>query len=165
MAPLLPLVVLLLSQVLPSPLKASLVFWKLKDALPGHRAFSKYASTDPRVNVQGLQKRIGKVHTTPHDQNASWFKLYLQVADEPSVIDANKGYLLFRDMAAISILLVVIVPASLFASGTRSRVVLIVAALFAAQYLFTAIAARNNGVALVTNVLALSADSGKPKKR
>jgi hypothetical protein len=43
--------------------------------------------------------------------------------------------------------------------------VLIVAALFAAQYLFTAIAARNNGVALVTNVLALSADSGKPKKR
>ena len=163
--PLLPLVVLLLTQVLPSSLKASLVFWKVKDALPGHRAFSKYATADPRVNVPALQKRLGQLPSSPREQNTTWFKLYLQVANEPSVVDANKGYLLFRDMAAISILLVVAVPASMSAKGAGVRVTLIVAALFAVQYLFTAIAARNNGVALVTNVLSLSADGAKPKKR
>lgn len=109
--------------------------------------------------------RLGKLPTAPRDQNASWFKLYQQVAHEPSVIDANKGYLLFRDMAAISLLLFAVMPASLFAIGIRLRLILIVASLFAAQYLATAIAARNNGVAVVTNVLALSADNGKPKRR
>jgi hypothetical protein len=165
MTPLLPLVVLLLSQVLPSSLKASFVFWRVKDALPGHRAFSKYAVADPRVNVPALQKRLGQLPSSPRDQNATWFKLYLQAANEPSVVDANKGYLMFRDMAAISILLVVAVPVSLFANGASLRVTLIVAVLLAVQYLFTAIAARNNGVALVTNVLSLSADGGKQKKR
>src|SRR5712671_5918274 len=39
--------------------KARLVFLRMKDALPGHRAFSKYAASDPRVDISNLKKICG----------------------------------------------------------------------------------------------------------
>src|ERR1043165_515454 len=50
-ATVMPVVVLLLVNVLPGRLKAILVFWKLRHALPGHDAFTRYGPADPRIDM------------------------------------------------------------------------------------------------------------------
>src|SRR6266487_2852396 len=39
--------------------KARLVFFRWKHALPGHRAFSKYAQSDPRVDMTRVRRALG----------------------------------------------------------------------------------------------------------
>ena len=55
-----PVIIMLLAALLPSNVKASLVFWRLRHALPGHRAFSIHAVNDPRIDIAVLQKNAGK---------------------------------------------------------------------------------------------------------
>src|SRR5690606_15254291 len=54
-ASLAPVIVLLLTSILPTELKEALVFWRVRDVLPGHRAFSVYAQKDPRIDLNRLQ--------------------------------------------------------------------------------------------------------------
>lgn len=147
--------VLLLTSLLPSGAKAVLVFWRLRDALPGHRAFSVHAGADPRVNVEALRKNVGMFPEQSKEQNALWYKLYKRVESDPAVAHANKYYLLFRDLAALSLMLGIIATVVLLAIGATVELALAAGTLFTAQYAATAIAARNEGVALVRNVLAL----------
>jgi hypothetical protein len=71
-----PLIALFLNDLLPSNTKASIVFWRFKDALPGHRAFSEHAEADPRIDMAALKKRIGEFPQSPRDQNSCWYRLY-----------------------------------------------------------------------------------------
>lgn len=151
---LLPIPVLILSTLTPPNLKAVLVFWRIKDPLPGCRAFSEHVFTDPRIDLEELKKKMGEFPTTERDQNAKWYSLYKQVGSDSSVVDSHKNYLLFRDIAAMSLLLIPIVPISMSFTGVNRISILICAALFLGQYLVTAIAARNTGVRFVQNVLA-----------
>jgi hypothetical protein len=54
---LIPVIVLLLSSLIPSSAKAVLVFWRLRHALPGHRAFTDKTLSDPRIDRERLRKR------------------------------------------------------------------------------------------------------------
>lgn len=141
-----PVVVLLLTSLLPSDGKAVLVFWRFRNVLPGHRAFSKHASADPRVNMESLRKNVGAFPEDPKEQNGAWYRLFKKVEADPSVAQAHKHYLLFRDLAALSIVLGVIAPGVLLALGGAPEVVLAAAGLFMAQYAASAIAARNGDV-------------------
>ena len=107
--------------------------------------------------MQQLKKNVGKIPTAPKEQNAVWYRLLKAVESEESVFQAHHHYLLFRDLAFISLLLVPVVPAVLFLSGLKIQPVAIIAALFLVQFFGSAIAARNHGTRLVTNVLAVSA--------
>ena len=40
--------------------KARLVFLRWRHALPGHRAFSEHAASDPRINFEQLKKSLGR---------------------------------------------------------------------------------------------------------
>ena len=40
-------------------MKARLVFLRWKNALPGHRAFSIYGLSDPRVDMDRIKKSLG----------------------------------------------------------------------------------------------------------
>ena len=51
------LVVLVLSYFLPESMKNKIVYWRLKNSLPGTRAFSELAPKDPRIDLVGLEKR------------------------------------------------------------------------------------------------------------
>lgn len=150
-----PVIVLLLTSLLSSDVKAMLVFWRLRAVLPGHRAFSKYAVEDPRIDCDALQKSIGAFPTDPKQQNSLWYKLFKQADSNVIVGDAHRHYLLFRDLAALSLLLVLIAPFMLLAVGAEAA--MLVAGLFLVQYVAAAIAARHNGARLVCNVLALHA--------
>jgi hypothetical protein len=152
---LLPVIVLLITGLLPHDVKASLVYWKLNDVLPGHEAFTKYGLSDARVDMAALGARIGELPTIPKEQNRLWFKLYKAVENTPQVSEAHKMYLLYRDMAAISFLLLLFAPIGFYLSGFGLTTVSIMAGIFALQYLISAVAARHSGVRFVTNVMAI----------
>jgi len=64
-------------------------------------------------------------------------------------------FLMYRDMAFMSLALVVLVPVALFAVDAVSPAPWLAAALFALQYLLTAFSARWSGIRFVCNVLAI----------
>lgn len=162
-----PLVVLLLNSLLPSSIKEILVFWRVRDVLPGNRAFSVHAPGDPRIDLERLRAAAGDFPTDPRDQNALWYRLFKKVNGDPIVAEAHRYFLLFRDLAALSIVLAVVAPTALYAVGAASVAIWSALGFFLIQYGATAIAARHHGVRLVTNVLALhgAADDPSPCKQ
>ena len=146
---------MLLTSLLSADAKAAIVFWRLKETLPGHRAFSVYAPRDSRINVDALRKNIGTFPDDAREQNTLWFKLYKKVEFEVTVAQAHRHYLLFRDFAAMSLLLAPLATLALYLSGAASPATWIAFAILCGQYAATALAARNNGIRFVTNVLTL----------
>lgn len=161
---LLPVPALLLSSLLSSNLKAVLVFWRWRHPLPGARAFTVHAQADPRIAPDRLRKNVGEFPQDPGEQNSRWYALYREVGDEASVRDSHGNYLLFRDLAAVSALLVLAVPLVLALVGSGASLALSAAAFFLFQHLLAAQAGRVAGVRMVRNVLALHA-SLKPAAR
>jgi hypothetical protein len=150
-----PVIVLLLTSILPTELKDALVFWRVRDVLPGHRAFSVYAHKDPRIDLARLLAVAGTFPDAARDQNSLWYRLYRQVETDPAVAQAHRHFLLFRDLAALSLLLAILAPAALYALGGGATAAWLAVALFGVQYLATALAGRFHGVRFVCNVLAL----------
>lgn len=150
----LPVVVLLLMNVLSSNAKAMLVYWKPLGVLPGCEAFTKYGPTDVRVDMAQLRKNIGAWSEEPKEQNAKWFKLYKMVDDYAEVAGAQKDFLMYRDMAVLSLPLIVLAPLGLYVAGASHGSLWIAAGLFAVQYLLAAISGRHSGERFVCNVLA-----------
>lgn len=150
-----PVVVLLIVNVLPHDVKSMLVYWKPLGVLPGFEAFSKYGPRDPRTDMVALKKNVGALPTEPTEQNAKWYKLYKMIPNEPEVLEAQKMFLLYRDMAVLSLPLVVLVPLWLNFVGVTNSALALVAGLFVIQYLLTAFSARWSGIRFVCNVLAI----------
>ncbi|MEX5570336.1 hypothetical protein B1F73_12605 [Pseudomonas syringae] len=164
---LLPIPVLLFSSLISANIKAILVFWRITYPLPGSRAFTVHAPADHRIDLARLKKNVGVFPVTERDQNAKWYGLYKKVDSAPSVVDSHKNYLLFRDIAALSLLLTLLVPVVTHFSDVDVARSLACAAFFLGQYLMAALAARTTGIRFVQNVLALHASEKKaaPVKR
>jgi hypothetical protein len=151
----LPIFVLLLTGVLSHEVKARIVFWKMTNPLPGSAAFTKYGPADARIDMKALAKNVGELPSEPSEQNAKWYKLYRQVSEDAAVAHAHKLYLMYRDMAAVSLLLMPLVPAALWSAGATPASRWIAGGLFALQYLVCAVSARHSGARFVCNVLAV----------
>jgi len=82
-------------------------------------------------------------------------RLYKQVENEVSVLESHQKYLMFRDIAAMSLLLVPLVALGLFLFGNTVTAVAWPAVVFAVQYSIAALAARNSGIRFVQNVLCI----------
>lgn len=150
-----PVVVLLIVNVLPHDVKSMLVYWKPLGVLPGCEAFTKYGPRDPRIDMAVLKKNVGTLPTEATEQNSKWYKLYKQVPNEPEVQEAHKLFLMYRDMAVLSLPLVALVPLSLNVAGVSNSTLAMAAGLFVIQYLLTALSARWSGIRFVCNVLAI----------
>lgn len=150
-----PVVVLLIVNVLPHDVKSMLVYWKPLGVLPGCEAFTKYGPRDPRIDMAALKKNVGALPTESTDQNSKWYKLYKQVPNEPEVQEAHKLFLMYRDMAVLSLPLVALVPLSLNVAGASNSTLALAACLFVVQYLLTAFSARWSGIRFVCNVMAI----------
>lgn len=151
----LPVLVLLLSGLMSHAVKASLVYWKLKDPYPGCEAFTRYGPADVRVDMVGLKRNTGVLPTAPTEQNSKWFKLFKMVENETSVLEAHKSYLMFRDMAAMSLPVALFVPVSLYVAGVPATMVAIAFLVFVVQFIVCCVCARNSGRRLVCNVLSI----------
>lgn len=150
-----PVVVLLIVNVLPHDVKSMLVYWRPLGVLPGCEAFTKYGPRDPRIDMVALKKNVGALPTESIEQNSKWYKLYKQVPNEPEVQEAHKLFLMYRDMAVLSLPLVALVPLSLNVAIVSNSTLALAAGLFVVQYLLTALSARWSGIRFVCNVLAI----------
>jgi hypothetical protein len=136
-------------------LKASLVFWRWNDPLPGCRAITKYGPQDPRYTMEQVKIACGgNLPSDPREQNALWYRLYRKVADRPRVHDTQRNYLFNRDYSAISILLVGAFGGSGFWFISSPITAVLYLGLLIVQYLLVRTAAKNYGINLVKNVLA-----------
>ncbi|MCA8251576.1 hypothetical protein LGN12_31025, partial [Burkholderia multivorans] len=151
----LPIAVLLLSSLVPPSVKAMLVYWRYRNPLPGHEAFTKYGLHDTRIDVEALRRNVGQFPTEPSEQNAFWYKLYKRVENEASVTEAHKMYLLWRDATVVSLPLAIGVPALLKWNGANNEAAATACAIFVVQFLLTAVAARHSGIRFVCNVMAV----------
>jgi len=105
--------------------------------------------------VTSLKKNVGAFPTDPVEQNSRWYKLYKLVASEPEVAESHKQFLMYRDMAVMSLALAALAPAALRAQDAPTSVQWLAIAMFMAQYLVTAVSARWSGIRFVCNVLAV----------
>jgi hypothetical protein len=89
------------------------------------------------------------------EQNAFWYKLYKKTESDSTVAQAHQHFLLFRDLAALSLIAAPIVGLLFFSLGFELGISASGAIILLIQYSVTAVAAKNNGNRFVTNVLAL----------
>jgi hypothetical protein len=162
---LIPVLVLLVVNVLPHDVKSMLVYWKPRGVLPGCEAFTKHGPGDQRVDMAALKKNVGELPSDPREQNARWYALFKVVANETEVSEAHKMFLLYRDMAVLSLVLIPLGPLLLYSAYASASAQWAASAIFGVQYLLTAISARWSGIRFVCNVLAVhSANGGRPSE-
>lgn len=147
------------SYLLPTDIKNSLVFLRLKCALPGHR-FLKLSRADSRIDFELLKHRVADfdaLDNNPLRQNQYWYKeIYRPIANELEVASVHKSYLLYRDAAAISLICIIILGCTqiLFPSITAAidEKGLIISALFFIGFI---VAANSTGRRFVTTSVAI----------
>lgn len=150
-----PLLCLILNGVLSPNLKAILVFWRVKNPLPGTRAFTELGPKDYRIDIADLTRRIGNLPNEPEEQNRKWYKIYKIVQNHTTVKSAHQNFLLSRDLAAISFLFLIFSPSFIHFTKLEATNALgtYVAVLFL-QYIILCLVAQNHGKGFVCNVLA-----------
>lgn len=151
----LPVAVLLLTGLLSHNAKAIVVYWRIKNPMPGCAAFTRHGPADNRIDMVALKKNVGELPIDPAEQNKKWFKLYKMVGDDKAVVEAHKMYLMYRDMAAMSLPLIVLVPIGLYFIGGTKSGLWITATFFAVQFIACCLGARNSGIRFVCNVLSV----------
>lgn len=153
-----------LNELLSPNAKARLVYWRLKDPLPGSAAFTKHAREDARVDTAVLTARLGSLPTAAKEQNVAWYRLYRTVAEEPSVVDAHRAYLFNRDCTALAALMLAPLTGIAVLRVDPATTAWLYGAALAVQYLLFSRAAANAGRRLVCTVLAVTSvqPSGPP---
>jgi hypothetical protein len=159
-----------LNGVISADTKARLVFLRWRNALPGHRAFSEYATSDPRIDPQLLRQLLGSAFPIdPVDQNRTWYRLYKSVEKEPAVDQVHRDFLLLRDYTGLSVLFILFNGSVGLYAISSLKVFGIYLLMLVAQYALVRQAASHYGVRMVTTVLAQKAasasDSPRPRKK
>lgn len=155
-----PLFVAIASGILPASWKATLVFWRLRYALPGCRVYSKIAKKDDRIDEAKLNRVLKGIPTSPREENALWYKWYKTVEDQITVREAHKNFLLNRDLTGISFLFFVFGTIAMLFSQAMSQIIIIYSAILFLQYLVFSIVARNHGNRFVCNVIVQYLNKG-----
>lgn len=155
----LPLATLVLDGIVPSEFKAVLVYWKWKNALPGHEAFTVHGTKDSRFDMRALEERHGPLPKEPAEQNQLWYELSKLTADRPSVDEAHYAWLLTRDLTNLSFALTIVsaMLGMMFEIGMIPWAILV--GLLVLLYIVLSQVAANKGVRFVSTVLAEAATS------
>ena len=141
--------------------KAVLIFWRFRDTLPGHRAFTLLGPKDPRVDMLALEAQIGPLPSAPKDQNLAWYKLYRLYREEPTVAEAHRRYLLTRDLAVLTLMFLLPLPGILYLVGAEAKLIGWYSIVLLSMYVLISLASQRYAQALVSNVLAVASD--KPR--
>lgn len=145
---------IVLEGILRPDIKAMLIFIRIKNPLPGCRAFSEIAPKDPRIDVNKLRKTFpGGLPSEPEEQNREWYQLYRKHEIKPTVNDAHRAFLLTRDLAALT---AIMIPVTIIAHAiwNTSTLKIVYHCLFLIGILvLTMLASRNYGKRFVANVI------------
>jgi len=134
-------------------LKEKIVFFRIHNALPGHRAFSHHVKNDSRIDQARLKKLLGDFPEKPRDQNEKWYAIYQKHQNRPTILGIQGEYLLYRDATALLtiLMLVSLIFTSVFALSNELAVFF---GLLILQWIIFRSAAVVRGNRLVTTVLA-----------
>lgn len=148
-----PLLLFLFNGLMSSNQKAILVFWKLKDPLPGSEAFSKLSKEDTRIDRKKLKKIYGALPKKPSEQNKLWYKIYKKNSLDIVISESHRAFLLARDLTSLCFLFVICIgiPVIVLCKWPISIYYFVFLVI---QYFIVVIGAQNRGRRFVTNVLA-----------
>lgn len=155
-APLSIVLVVVLNGLIDAQTKARLVFWKWHHPLPGSRAFSELAKADPRIDIETIRRKLGRLPRSPQKQNAAWYGLYQSVKHDPSVSTNHREYLFARDYASLSALMLAPLACLGFWYSENSFAALGYAAILILQYLTVRKVASNFGYRFAATAMAVS---------
>lgn len=149
-----PILVLVFAGIISPENKARLVFWRFKNALPGHRVFTSLAASDSRLSMKELSIKLGSIPEEPREQNTVWYSIYKHYSDAVIVREAHRFFLLARDLCSIAFLFAILGSPGILIFQQEVTWALTHLALMSFLYLVLALVARNHGNRLVCNVLA-----------
>lgn len=149
-----PVILFLLNGLLSSHQKAIIIFWKLKDPLPGSIAFSELSKKDSRIDIKQLKSKFGIFPRKPSEQNKLWYNIYRKNSSNMLVTESHRAFLLARDLTSLSLLLLLVMGglALIYISPTIMYYYILFLII---QYFANLVNARNRGKRFVTNVLAV----------
>lgn len=153
--PLLPVLTTALSGLLPQSVKEFIVFFRIKNRLPGCRAFTMWAQKDHRINPKMLKEKYGDLPVEPHEQNRLWYSIYKSHENATIVATSHKDFLMLRDFAAVAVIFLFAGGFSIWFVCCAMTTKWIYIAFLSVQSLILQLAARNHGIRFVTNVLAV----------
>ena len=146
--------------LLSAAIKARLVFLRWTHALPGHRVFSKYAPSDPRIDLNRLKKALGnKLPEGPDAENQAWYRIFKEVEAAPEIQHIHREFLFMRDYTCIAALcfvgygitaLIIVEPmkaAMLYVLALLLQVIVVrhVAATYGERFVCTVLAVKSAG--------------------
>lgn len=153
-----PIISLALSGLLSNPIKEFLVFWKIKNRLPGCRAFSHLIKNDHRINHTELKILAGSFPEDPIEQNRLWYKFYKECENDKIVIGSHKDFLLTRDLCSVSFIFALILLPIGALVFQKYSLKISYSLFLILQYLILSIAARNFGNRFACNVLVITSN-------
>lgn len=148
----------IVSGQLSSDFKYILIFRRCKNPLPACRAFSNYMEKDPRIDPAILLSRFGELPTSPKEQNRLWYKIYKQHQSDKIVNETHKNFLLLREIAGLCFLFFISLGLCSFFIFSSFKTSVIYTLGLLILFCLSCNAAKNHGIRLVTNVLAIESN-------
>ena len=147
---------IVLEGLLKNPVKEFLVFWRIKNRLPGHRAFTKIGPSDSRIDMDRVKKKLFPegFPEDPKQQNSEWYRLYRKYQDVLQVFHSHKAFLLTRDFASLTIIFIPLSMSGHFILGSPQRMLVYHLVIMFVLFVIMSLAARYYGERFVANVLA-----------
>lgn len=145
---------IILEGLISSDNKARIVFLRIKNCMPGSRAFSKIAVKDHRVDIDKLRSLYPEgLPETPEAQNKAWYQLYRKHSEKLRVQEAHRAFLLTRDFTALTVVFIPISIAAHLIWGTPWPGIFRHILLLAGFFIFMIVSAQTYGKRFVANVL------------
>lgn len=148
------ILIIVLEGLFKNSLKEFFVFWRFKNRLPGHRAFSHIGPNDPRIDMERVRKLFPHgIPTDPKIQNSEWFQLYSLYQDELQVFYSHKAFLLTRDLTSLT---VVFIPLSIlghFLLGSKPQMLVYHLLILVILFIAISLSAKHYGERFVANVI------------
>lgn len=98
----------LIQDLVPKPIKEFAVFWRFKDRLPGHRAFSVTFENMHRFDNSRILNWDELKKLDPINQQSIFYRIYKKHRDIQSVYHYSFRYLAWRDTGAMLIVLSIV---------------------------------------------------------
>ena len=137
--------------------KTRIVFMRWTNSLPGCEAFSRYAGSDPRIDIKSLMEKYGPLPAAPQEQNALWYKLYKSVETDPAVLQVHREFLFSRDYTCLALMMFIVLGTAVLVQAPSMTTGSLYITLLFAQFILARRAARNHGRRFVATVLAIKA--------
>lgn len=146
---------LLLNGIYKSEFKYILVFWKIKNNLPGYRVFNKLAKKDNRFDYNDVIKKYNPLPLEPNLQNKLWYKILKKYPDDEMILQSHRDFLLFRDLTSIVFTLMIVFTIIFVVSKIlKINLNILYVFIYVFEYLFLVAITRNKAERFVLNVIA-----------